>query len=71
MTKTADTIIDIKKMGLALEKVSAGTNTLTLLSVKLKKTALGPVYDLYLDMKAGIRGLIAVDDLDRTRHTTI
>jgi len=60
MTKTADTIIDIKKMGLALEKVSAGTNTLTLLSVKLKKTALGPVYDLYLDMKAGIRGLIAV-----------
>jgi phage-related protein len=60
MTKTADTIIDIRKMGLALEKVSARTNALTLFTVKLKKMALGPIYDLYLDLKAAMRGLIAV-----------
>lgn len=60
MTKTADTIIDIRKMGLALEKVSARTNALTVMSVKLKKMALGPIYDLYLDTKAILRGLIAV-----------
>ena len=60
MTKTADTIVDIKKMGLALERVATKSQALTLVSVKLKKAALGPIYDLYLDMKAAIRGVTAV-----------
>ncbi len=60
MTKTSETILDIKKMGLALEKVSTRTNALTYGTVLLKKKALGPVYDLYLDMKAVLKGLVAV-----------
>ena len=59
-TPIAQMSVEMAKVSIAMQKVTKATQVLIVVQVKLLQTALGPVYDLFLDMKLAVAGVIAV-----------
>ena len=50
-TPIAQMSVEMAKVSIAMQKGTKATQVLRVAQVKLLQTALGPVYDLFLDMK--------------------
>ena len=50
-TPIAQMSVEMAKVSIAMQKGTKATQVLKVAQVKLLQTALGPVYDLFLDMK--------------------
>lgn len=59
-TPIAQMSVEMAKVSIAMQKGTKATQVLKVAQVKLLQTALGPVYDLFLDMKLAVAGVIAV-----------
>lgn len=59
-TPIAQMSVEMAKVSIAMQKGTKATQVLRVAQVKLLQTALGPVYDLFLDMKLAVAGVIAV-----------